>query len=83
MDSKRFEEICLAEFAKKILSPKTKKVGTVTLEGKGVNKAAKRLCEEVTDCPIVRHDPHQVGWHTHYQPKSGGFHVNVPEQILE
>jgi RHS repeat-associated protein len=64
--------------AKKILSSKTKKVGTVTLEGKGVNKAAKRLCEEVTDCPIVRHDPHQVGWHTHYQPKSGGFHVNVP-----
>ena len=61
--------------AKKIL---VEEGGTVTIEGKGVNKAAKRLCEEVSDCPIVRHDPHQVGWHTHYQPKRGGFHVNVP-----
>jgi hypothetical protein len=46
--------------------------------GHGVNKKAKRLAEEVSDQRIVRHDPHQEGWHSHYQPKSGGFHVNVP-----
>ena len=62
--------------AKKIL--KTGKGATVTVEGKGVNKKAKRLAEEVTEKRVVRHDPHREGCHSHYQPKSGGFHVNVP-----
>ena len=66
--------------AKKLLEKGAEKGGkvAVNVEGKGVNNQAKRLAEEVSDQKIVRHDPHREGWHSHYQPKSGGFHVNVP-----
>jgi len=61
-----------------------KKKGTVEVVGKGASRKGKGLAKEVWGKKTTRHDPHQSGWKSHYQPRGGGGHVNytVPGAAL-